>query len=188
MNTRAVATGSRYRPQKQRPPLAVEGRRAGKGVSARGAHRSTTALGLRPGLLSLRPVAATPKPRTKRGLCSSRLEESGPLATGQAGACGEGLRVELHLHVSALLPGPGRFAVGTDPVSNFPSFRTGPGSSGVPVPPPSPLWPLTPGNSHLQPLTPAHSLQGRWGRGGAFVSLRTPGWNILVLHSLKCLT
>ena len=97
--------------------------------------------------------------------------------------------------MSALLPGLGRFAVGTDPVSNFPSLRTGPGRSGVPLPPPSQmwpltpmhfhLWPLTPGNSHLQPLTPAHSLQGRWGRGGAFVSLRTTGWNILILHFLK---
>ena len=47
------------------------------------------------------------------------------------------------------------------------------------------LQPLMPGNSHLQPLTPAHSLQGWWGRGGAFVSLRTPGWNILILHFLK---
>ena len=40
-----MATRSRYRPQKQRPPLAVEGRRAGRGVSAQGAHRSTTAWG-----------------------------------------------------------------------------------------------------------------------------------------------
>ena len=97
--------------------------------------------------------------------------------------------------MSAMLPGLGLFEVGTDPVSNFPSLRTGPGSSGVPVPLPSHLWlltpvhshlqPLTPGNSHLQPLTPAHSLQGLWGRGGAFVSLRTPGWNILILHFLK---
>ena len=101
--------------------------------------------------------------------------------------------------------GLGRFTVGTDPVSNFPSLRTSPGSSGVPVPPPSHLWllmpvhshlhpltpgnlhlqPLTPGNSHLQPLTPEHSLQGQWGWGGAFFSLRTPGWNILILHFLK---
>ena len=86
-----VATGSRWSPQKQRPPLVVEGRRAVRGVSARGAHRSTTALGPRPGVLSLRPVAATPELRTERGSCSSRLEESGPLAAGQAGACGEGL-------------------------------------------------------------------------------------------------
>ena len=107
--------------------------------------------------------------------------------------------------MSALLPGLGRFEVGTDPVSNFPSLKTGPGSSGVRVPPRSHLWPLTPlhshlqpltlgnshlqpltlGNSHLQPLTPAHSLQGWWGRLWAFVSLRTPGWNILILHFLK---
>ena len=103
--------------------------------------------------------------------------------------------MELHLLVSALLPGLGRFAVGTDPVSNVPSLSTGPGSSGVPVPPPSHLrlltpvhshlQPLMPGNSHPQPHTPAHSLPGRWGRGGAFVSLRTPGWNILILHFLK---
>ena len=86
-----VATGSRWSPQKQRPPLAVEGRRAVRVMSARGAHRSTTALGPRPGVFSLRPVAATPEPRTESGSCSSRLEESGPLAAGQAGACGEGL-------------------------------------------------------------------------------------------------
>ena len=152
----------------------------------RGAHRSTTALGPRPRVLTLQPVAATPELRTERGSCSSRLEESGLLAAGQAGARGEGLRIELHLLVSALLPGLGRFAVGTDPVSNFPSLRTGPGSSGVPVPTTSHLWPLmpvhshlqplTPGNSHLQPimpgnshlqtLTPVHSLQVLWGRRG----------------------
>ena len=96
------------------------------------------------------------------------------------------------------LPGLWHFAVGTDPVSNFPSLRTGPGSSGVPVPLPSHLWllmpvhshlqPLTRGNSHLQPLTPRHSLQGQWGRGGSFISLRTPGWNILNLHFLKVFT
>ena len=97
--------------------------------------------------------------------------------------------------MSALLPGLGRFAVWTEAVSNFPSLRTGPGSSGVPVPPPSHLRPLMPGNSHLQPLTRGnshlqpltrvHSFQGQWGRGGAFFSLRTPGWNILILHFLK---
>ena len=107
--------------------------------------------------------------------------------------------------MSALLPGLGHFAVGTDPVSNFPSLRTGPGSSVVCVPAPLHLWllmpvhshlqpltpgnshlqPLTPGNSHLQPLTPEHSLQGQWAWGGAFFSLRTPGWNILILHFLK---
>ena len=167
-------------------------------MSAWGADHSTTALGPQPSALSLRPVAATPEPRTKRGSCSSRLEESGPLAAGQAGAWDEGLRVELHLLVSALLPGLGRFAVWTEAVSNFPSLRTGPGSSGVPVPLPSHLWllmpvhshlqPLTRGNSHLQPLTPAHSLQGQWGRGGSFISLRTPGWNILNLHFLKVFT
>ena len=123
------------------------------------------------------------------------LEAGGVGAAGQVGARCEGLWVEMHLLVSALLPGLGRFAVGTDPVSNVPSLRTGPGSSGVPVPPPSYLQPLTPGNSHLhrltpgnshlRPLTPAHSLQGWWGRGGAFVSLRTPGWNILIIHFLK---
>ena len=97
--------------------------------------------------------------------------------------------------MSALLAGLGRFTVGTDPVSNFPSLRTGSGSSGVRVPPPSHLWlltpvhlhlqPLTPGNSHLQPLTPEHLLQGHWGWEEAFVSLRTPGWNILILHFFK---
>ena len=68
------------------------------------------------------------------------------------GVRGEGLWVELHLLVSALLPGLGRFLVWTDPVSKFPSLRTGPGSSSIPVPPPSHLWPLTPAHSHLQPL------------------------------------
>ena len=65
------------------------------------------------------------------------------------GARSEGLRVELHLLLSALLPGPGRLAVGTDPVSTFPFLSKGPGSSGVSMPPPS----------HLPPLTPAHSLE-----------------------------
>ena len=69
-------------------------------MSAQGAHRSTTALGPRPCLLSLRPVVATPEPRTKRGSCSSRLEESGPLAAGQAGACGEGSCTYLCLRCS----------------------------------------------------------------------------------------
>ena len=105
------------------------------------------------------------------------------------GVRGEGLWVELHLLVSALLPGLGRFLVWTDPVSKFPSLRTGPGSSSIPVPLPSHLWPLTPAHSHLQPLRcrtlTCASLQGQWGWGGAFVSLRTPGWNILILHFLK---
>ena len=55
-------------------------RRAGRAASARGDHRSTTTLGPQPGVLTLQPVAATPEQRTERGSCSSRLEESGPLA------------------------------------------------------------------------------------------------------------
>ena len=167
-------------------------------MSARGAHRSKTALGPRPGVLTLQPVAATPELRTERSSCSSRLEESGLLAAGQTGARGEGLRVELHLLVSVLLPGLGYFSVGTDPVSSFPSLRTGPGSSGVPVPTPSHLWPLmpvhshlqplTPGNSHLQLLTPAHSLQGRWGWEGHLSASGLLAGISLFYISLKCLT
>ena len=73
----------------------------------------------------------------------------GPLAIGQAGARGEGLGIELHLLLSALLPGPGHLALGTDPGSIFPSLSKGPGSSGVFRPPPS----------HLPRLTPVHSLE-----------------------------
>ena len=71
------------------------------------------------------------------------------MAIGQAGACGEGLGIELHLHLSALLPGPGHLALGTDPGSTFPSLSKGPGSSGVSMPPPS----------HMPLLTPVHSLE-----------------------------
>ena len=73
----------------------------------------------------------------------------GPLAIGQAGACGEGLGIELHLLLSALLPGPGSLALGTDPGSTFPSLSKGPGSSGFSMPAPS----------HVPPLMPAHSLE-----------------------------
>ena len=73
----------------------------------------------------------------------------GPLAIGQAGAHGEGLRVELYLLLSALLPGPGCLAVGTDPASTFPSLSKGPGSSGVSTPP----------SSHLSLVTPVHLLE-----------------------------
>ena len=71
-----------------------------------------------------------------------------PLAFGQAGVCGEGLGIKLHLLLSVLLPGPGHLALGTDPGSTFPSLNKGPGSSGVSMPPPS----------HLPPLMPVHSL------------------------------
>ena len=72
------------------------------------------------------------------------------LAIGQVGVRGEGLgMIELHLLLSALLPGSGRLALGTDPGSNFPSLSKGPGNSGVSMPPPSRL-PL---------LTHAHSLE-----------------------------
>ena len=89
----------------------------------------------------------------------------GPLAVGQAGgggrgARGEGLRVELHLLVSALLPRRERHSVGTDSISNFPFLRTRVCRSPI-IPAAQP--------SHLPPLTPAHSLLGREGvgRGGA---------------------
>ena len=68
---------------------------------------------------------------------------------GRRRARSEGLRVELHLLVSALLPGPGRLAVGTYPVSTFPSLSKGPGSSGVSMPLPS----------HLPLLKPVHLLE-----------------------------
>ena len=89
-------------------------------MSARGVHHSTTALGPQPGVLSLRPVAATPEPRTKRGSCSSRLEKSEPLAAGQAGACGEGLRVELHLTCVCTAPRSGAFRSGDRPSLQIP--------------------------------------------------------------------
>ena len=73
----------------------------------------------------------------------------GRWAVWQAGARGEGLRVELHLLVSALLPGPGRLPLETDPASTFPSLSKGPGSSGVSMPLPS----------HLPLLTPVHLLE-----------------------------
>ena len=73
----------------------------------------------------------------------------GPLAIGQSGACSEGLGIELHLLLFALLPGPGHLALGTDPGSAFPSLSKGPGSSGVSMPP----------ALHLPLLTPAHSLE-----------------------------
>ena len=78
-----------------------------------------------------------------------------PLASGQAAACGEGLGIELHLLLSALLPGPGRLALGTDPGSTFPSRSKGPGSSGVSMPPPSKMPPLTPLHSPEMELDPA---------------------------------
>ena len=60
-NTRAHCDRVQVAPTETEAAPAVEGHRAGRGVSARGAHRSTTALGPRPGVLSLRPVAATPE-------------------------------------------------------------------------------------------------------------------------------
>ena len=69
------------------------------------------------------------------------------LGPDTAGARGEGLGIELHLLFSALLPGPGRVALGIDPGSTFLSLSKGPGSSGVSTPPPL----------HLPPLTPVHS-------------------------------
>ena len=95
-------------------------------------------------------MAATLEPRTERGSRSSRLVESvARWPVWQAGAHGEGLRVELHLLVSVLLPGPGHLAVGTDPASTFPSLSKGPGSSGVSMPPPL----------HLPLLKPVHLLE-----------------------------
>ena len=60
--------------------------------------------------------------------------------------------------VSALLPGLGRFTIGTDPVSNFPSLGTSPGSSGIPVPPLSHLWPLTSSFTFIKRLFSSSSL------------------------------
>ena len=141
--------GSVCRPRGSPAERRLERRPAGRAASARGAHRSTTALGPRPRVLTLWPVAATPEPRTEQGSHSSRLEESGAAGHWAGGARGEGLRVELHLLRSALLPGLGRLALGTDPVPTFPSLSKGPGSSGVSTPLP---W-------HLSLLTPAHSLE-----------------------------
>ena len=66
----------------------VEGRQAGRPVGARGTHPSTTALGPRPGVLTLLLVAANLEPRTKPGSRSSRLEESG--AAGRWGCAVRG--------------------------------------------------------------------------------------------------
>ena len=71
------------------------------------------------------------------------------MAIEQVGARGEGLGIELHLVLYALLPGPRRLALGTDPGSTFPSLSKGPGSSGVSMPPPS----------HLPLLMTVHSLE-----------------------------
>ena len=62
---------------------------------------------------------------------------------------GEVLGIELHLLLFALLPGPGRLALGTDTGSPFPSLSKGPGSSGFSMNPP---W-------YLPLLTPAHTLE-----------------------------
>ena len=62
---------------------------------------------------------------------------------------GEGLGIELHLLLSVLLLGPEHLALGTDPGSTFLSLSKGPESSGVSMPPPL----------HLPPLTPVHSLE-----------------------------
>ena len=50
-----------------RRQVETQRRRAGRAVSARGDHSSTTALGPRPGVLTLQLVAVTPEPRTERG-------------------------------------------------------------------------------------------------------------------------
>ena len=71
------------------------------------------------------------------------------LAIVQAQALYEWLGIELHLLLSALLPGLGHLALGTDPGSTFPSLSKGPGSAAVSTPP----------LSRLPPLTPAHSLE-----------------------------
>ena len=74
------------------------------------------------------------------------------------GAHSEGVQVELHLLVSALLPGPGHLALGTDPVSTFPSLSKGPGSSGVSTPLPS----------HLALIMPVHLLEMEADLGATF--------------------
>ena len=100
----------------------LERGQAGRAASARGPQHSTIALGPQPSVFTLRLVADTLELRNKRGSGSSGLEESGPR--------GEGLGIELHLLLSALLPGPGHLALGTDPGSTFPSLSKFPGSSG----------------------------------------------------------
>ena len=63
-------------------PLREETReaRGREGCKCKGRHHSTTALGPRPSVLTLRLVADIPELRTERGLRSSGLEESA--ATG----------------------------------------------------------------------------------------------------------
>ena len=164
-------------------------------MSARGAHRSKTALGPRPGVLTLQPVAATPELRTERSSCSSRLEESGLLAAGQTGARGEGAAGRAALTRVCAAPRSGVFLSGDRPRLQlpFPQNR----SWELRRPCAYPLSPvaahacaLAPAATHTWELAPAaaHSCAlapGPVGVGGAFVSLRTPGWNILILYFLK---
>ena len=50
-----------------RRQVETQRRRAGRAASTGHDHSSTTALGQRPGVLTLQPVAVTPEPRTERG-------------------------------------------------------------------------------------------------------------------------
>ena len=103
----------------------------------------------------------------------------GPLAFGQAGVCGEGLGIELHLLLSVLLPGPGHLALGTDPGSTFPSLSKGPGSSGFSTPPPL----------HLPPLTPVHSLEmGLYLATSFYPQHPWPGYYCLFFIYCNCFT
>lgn len=130
------------------PPRGDSGAPSREGCERAGAPRSMAALGPRPGVLTLRPVAATREPRTEGGSRSRGWRGRG---LGRRGARW-GAAVELHLPVSAPLPGPGRPAAGTDSVSSFPSVRTGPRRSGFPAP---------------RPRTCRRArLRTRWGWGG----------------------
>ena len=101
------------------------------------------------------------------------------LAIGQAGARCEGLRIELHLLGSALLPGLGHLALGTNPASTFPSLSKGPGSSGVSTPPPS----------HLSPLMPVHSLEMELDLATTFHPQHSwPGYYCLFFIYCNCFT
>ena len=103
----------------------------------------------------------------------------GPLAFGQAGVCGEGLGIKLHLLLSVLLPGPGHLALGTDPGSTFPSLSKGPGSSGFSTPPPL----------HLPPLTPVHSLEmGLYLATSFYPQHPWPGYYCLFFIYCNCFT
>lgn len=130
------------------PPGDSRGAEQGR-LRARGSAPLRRRLGARPGVLTLRPVAATREPRTEaraprgwRGLGLGRRGRA-------VGGCGTAA-------LTRVCAAPRASAAGTDSVSSFP-FPQDASSAGFPAPPPS----------HLPPRTPAHSLLGTWGRGGS---------------------